>query len=253
MKNAYALLLSVILGLVAVMGVHKLIVRERQRQKDQWHPEAFVVADRHIKEGTVIGPDHVRQQLIAAEGVASGTVLYKDLEKLVLGKAVNRDIPEGEVVMVRDLAVPRPPEPDPVPAGMRLFTVQVGPESGVAGLLRPKDYVDVIGLLREKEQGEERAMTLLQQVKVFSVGQARGPRMGSRSRLSSPFGMGMDEDYRTVTLLVTPRQAELLAYASRGEVILVKRNPTDASPGAVDPSGVGAHNLNEVIEAHRPK
>jgi pilus assembly protein CpaB len=99
----------------------------------------------------------------------------------------------------------------------------------VSGMVEPNDHIDVLGTftLPSTVPGEMESVTLtvLQDVTVLATGQqlARqlsGGRRGAR-----------DTGYSTVTLEVTPREAELLVFAqqARGKLTLSLRNPSDIS------------------------
>ena len=113
-------------------------------------------------------------------------------------------------------------------AELRAMSIPISAESAVAGLVRPTDRVDIIGTYVKpsddpRAEGETITRLLLQDVTVLATGQeyatanaaerARWRRSGS---------------YSSVTLEVTPREAEMLIFMqqSKGKLdLLLRRDP----------------------------
>ena len=76
-------------------------------------------------------------------------------------------------------------------------TVEINEITGVAGYLAPGCHVDVIQTLRDDKTGFPTARTLAQNVKITAIGVRHNPQDG-------------DGGGRSITLLVTPPQAELM-------------------------------------------
>ena len=94
--------------------------------------------------------------------------------------------------------------------------------SAVSGHVRPNDHVDVLATFAtglDKENPELVTMTVVQNVTVLATGAET-----SRTRSSAAAG-----SYGTVTLLVSPREAEVLVFAQqmRGSLFLTLRHPRD--------------------------
>jgi len=118
--------------------------------------------------------------------------------------------------------------------------------SGISGLLRPGDRVDIIGTFPtgSKDQVIPEAgggssvgyitMTLLQNVTLLAVGQD----------IQSNTGDNDNNSYNSVTMSVTVEEAELLTIAqTRGELELLLRHPED-----VDIEPIKKKTLREVLE-----
>jgi pilus assembly protein CpaB len=121
-----------------------------------------------------------------------------------------------------------------VPEGMRAFTIQTPQlSSEVGGFIKPGYHVDVLLTTRsgENQPGEGSiTTTILQNIKVLAVAQKVEEEKKSSDENKKP---ETDEtktitDVRSVTLLVTPTQAETLALGSnRGMLHLSLRNLSD--------------------------
>ncbi len=111
-----------------------------------------------------------------------------------------------------------------IPEGMRAVTVKVDEVSGVAGFIRPGSKVDVVltgaGAELEGKEGKG-AKIILQNVMVLATGQ----------RVTQLEGKEKPQMVNTVTLLVTPEEAERLALAIKmGSLLLTLRSGSDSEP-----------------------
>lgn len=111
---------------------------------------------------------------------------------------------------------------------MRAISVSVNGPASVSGMVRPNDHVDVIGSFNFPQpdgtlkKGDIVTCTILQNVLVLATG-----RDTAKSRGDSSGGQG----YAMVTLEVTPREAEMLAFTEqmKGRLVLTLRNRNDTS------------------------
>jgi pilus assembly protein CpaB len=132
-----------------------------------------------------------------------------------------------------------------LPKGMRAVAMVITPESDAGGFILPEDHVDVL-LTRhdreaEKTTGSEKIVTdtILQNVRVLAVDQAVEEKGGQRVVVG-----------RTVTLELTPQQAETLARAHElGTLSLSLRSLMDSQssmPMGGDDHKEKANSLNTV-------
>ena len=108
---------------------------------------------------------------------------------------------------------------------MRAVSINVGPAAGVSGMVRPNDHVDVIGTFAFSTDPKDVAtLTMLQDVLVLATG-----RETAKSR-DMERSIGRDS-YSLVTLEVSPREAEMIAFAEqmKGRLTLTLRNKNDTS------------------------
>ncbi len=110
---------------------------------------------------------------------------------------------------------------------MRAVSINCSGAAAVSSMVKPNDHVDVIGTFDfDGSQGKKNFVTctILQNVLVLATGSetAKMRRRGS---------LGMSSGYSTVTLEVTPREAEMLAFAEqmKGRLVLSLRNRNDTS------------------------
>src|SRR5579863_8485326 len=176
----------------------------------------LVVTTRPLNVGGQVKPADVKITKIASSAFPKGA--YSKVEE-VLDRAVISNILMEEPIVEGRLA----PKGSglglapTIPPGMRAVTVRVNDVAGVAGFVLPGMHVDVLVTGRPPSGDGDMTSTCLQNILVLSAGQnmqadARGQAM------SAP----------TVTLLVTPEQAETLTLAGAdGHVQLVLRNSSD--------------------------
>jgi Flp pilus assembly protein CpaB len=113
-----------------------------------------------------------------------------------------------------------------------LFVVgQYAGAAAVSGMVNPNDHVDVIGTFTFPDESGKRqndamvTCTILQNVLVLATGKTTAKMAGRMNDGST------QNSYSTVTLEVTPREAEMLAFAEqiRGRLSLSLRNRSDVS------------------------
>jgi pilus assembly protein CpaB len=104
-----------------------------------------------------------------------------------------------------------------IPPGMRAVSVRVTDVVGVAGFVQPGLKVDVLVTGRPPRGEAPMTSTVLQNITVLSSG-----------TMLAPDARGQAINAQSVTLLVTPEQAEILTLASNeGRIQLVLRNSKD--------------------------
>ncbi|MHB8230458.1 MAG: Flp pilus assembly protein CpaB [Vulcanimicrobiaceae bacterium] len=110
--------------------------------------------------------------------------------------------------------------PVQITPGMRAVSIGVNPVEDVAGLIQPGDRVDVIAIPPRQGQAPPPASAILRGVRVLAVGQS----IEYNSATPPPAG----QNSSTVTLEVTPRQADLLAMADLNTTLrLALRSPKE--------------------------
>jgi pilus assembly protein CpaB len=106
--------------------------------------------------------------------------------------------------------------------GMRAVSIPVDRVKDVSGLIQPGDRVDVIAIPPSRSNGPPpRAVTIFRSIRVLAVGTA----LENPSATPSPEEQGAS----TVTLEVTPNQADVLAWADQNATLrLSLRSPREA-------------------------
>ena len=115
-------------------------------------------------------------------------------------------------------------------AGTRAMTIEVNAVSGVAGFVKPGDFVDIV--LTENRSGDLRARTIMQNVRVIGVDQDYGE------------GAETNRIARTLTVEVTPEDGQRLALAQRAGSLSLTLRTTDGGTDAPLP----AMSLSELLD-----
>ncbi|NLB69102.1 MAG: Flp pilus assembly protein CpaB [Lentisphaerae bacterium] len=235
MKQKFVLIISLAAGLLAAVLAYiwlnsKKAEFDREYAKLMGRGKASVVAsDAALPVGTVIENSDIGIMKIDLAAVTDDHILEKDAMRVIGRKLIystGSRTPllwtylDGGKQRFRTLS-------DDIQQGMRAVSIPVSGASGVSGMLRPNDSVDVLGsfVLNSAPgtpliEAEMVTLTVLQNVTVLAVGD-RTVRSQVDSRSASNYG--------TVTLHVTPREAEVLVFAQqmRGKLFLTLRNSTD--------------------------
>ncbi|MBC5828989.1 MAG: Flp pilus assembly protein CpaB [Candidatus Eremiobacteraeota bacterium] len=108
--------------------------------------------------------------------------------------------------------------------GMRAMTIPVDMVKSVAGLIEAGDYVDVVAVPPRGPDAQPKAFTIMRDIEVLAV----GSQLENAAATPAPMAAGSEGDPRTVTLQVSPRQAELLALADMNSTLrLALRSPQE--------------------------
>jgi pilus assembly protein CpaB len=214
-------------------------LRAKHRELEQLRAEIYagarkiaVVAAAHdIPRGTVIERDDLGKLDIFERQAPDMVVMVEDV-MLILGKRTEFEIKAGKPIQWSLIEGGSPVDQGLAPTihpGLRAISLAVGGAAAVSGMVQPNDRVDVLGtfpLPSPSAPGEMETVTLtvLQDVTVLAVGQTLA-KQAQRARQAAR------TTYSSVTLEVTPREAELLVFAqqARGQLALSLRNPTDVS------------------------
>jgi pilus assembly protein CpaB len=136
-----------------------------------------------------------------------------------------------------------------VPRGMRALTIEVNEMSGVAGQLTPGSRVDVIATLTGVDARQDVVTrTVAQAVPVTAVGQRVAKPAGAQ-----PAGAAAEAPQvtKSVTLLVTPQQAELIQLvSSAARCTLALRGSRDRE--SFESEGVSLSQLRGQVENELP-
>jgi pilus assembly protein CpaB len=193
----------------------------------------IVVAANDIPSGTTIrekdiGWDSIFESASPADVVTRDEWQQIVSKKVMLGVGKNRAILWGNIegadkVSESSLAaVVRP--------GMRAISLAISGASAVSGMIQPNDRIDILGTFTtpsRKVPGEMETatITVLQDVTVLATGQTTAKQYFMKRRQAG------SASYSTLTVEVTPREAELLIFAqqAKGNLFLALRNPSDVS------------------------
>ncbi|MGH9631729.1 MAG: Flp pilus assembly protein CpaB [Bryobacteraceae bacterium] len=239
---------SLIFALIVSVVFYKMTASSGSPPKQEpSNLKEVVVAARPLPVGVTIKPGDVKMGKISADLFPAGT--FSTIEE-VLDRPLISNILADEPIQAGRLAergsgLGLAPI---IPVGMRAVAVRVSDVAGVAGFVLPGLRVDVLVTGRPPNGDQTVTTTCLQNILVLSAGQTIQPDSRGEA-INTP----------TVTLLVTPEQAEVLTLAgNEGRVQLVLRNGSDQAiektPGSALSGLYGRHGKPEPKPvAPRPK
>jgi pilus assembly protein CpaB len=177
-----------------------------------------LVAASDIPARTTITPAMVKRVVVPVQG-AEPDALHDTVP--AVGSLSLISIPAGAQLTASKVG--RPSDvglPVRLDSGMRAVSIQIDKVKGVSGLVQPGDRVDIIAIPPRQGSDPAPAAAILRGVKVLAVGTS----LETTSATPSP----EEQMSTTVTLEVTPRQADLIAMADTNATLrLALRSPRE--------------------------
>jgi pilus assembly protein CpaB len=209
--------IALLLALIAGVGAYNFLSgRSRMAEQARLQTVGIVVAQVDIPLGSTITPgqvavsswpkDNYPKDVLVDPKIAVGRVAMRDFfrgEPVVESKLVSSDKSAGLLSLK-------------VLPGMRAFTVRVGEANALGGFIVPDARVDVVVTMTPAHSTEQDkiAKIVLEDVRVLAAGQV------IEQKDNKPTA-----SINTVTLAVTPEEAEKLALASNiGILQIILRN-----------------------------
>ena len=240
MKRKIVLIASVVCGLLAaVLTRFYLSAKDAEVSalKDsinrRYGTMDVLCFSKDVPAGTSLAKSDLGLKTVPAIGMR-GMALTAENVTDVVGRKILLGHRRGDVLIWADVEGGDPTSKglsSDIKKQMRAVSINCSGAASVSSMVRPNDHVDVIGtfdLGEAHSSGSVRAKslvtcTILQNVLVLATGMqtAKG-----RAR-----GGAVSAGYSTVTLEVTPREAEMLAFAEqiKGRLVLSLRNGNDTS------------------------
>jgi len=237
MKQKFILIVSISIGILAAILSNAWIrsqeadlKKERNRLYAGAEKTEVIVAARPLPSGTTIQASDLGGYSVFTSSITDDNVMRGDATRII-GRTLLYPLDTKNPVLwtyidggkqrSRNLS-------DDIKAKMRAVSIPVSGSSGVSGMVRPNDSVDVLGsfVLPSSRTGapadelEMVTLTVLQNVTILAIGSDTQRTFSERKNNSG---------YGSVTLHVTPREAEVLVFAQqmKGKLFLTLRNPSD--------------------------
>lgn len=221
-KSLVLLILALGCGLVASIGINQVMAnRHAGPAQGAVETTPIFVALGEIGIGDPLTAEMLKLEEWPKEKVPVGAVSnLQDLE----GRRCKQRFYPGEPILEAKLLAPGEKGQSPtdlIPKGYRVVSIRVDAVSSSSGMILPGDRVDLLVHVQEnpsKGISQARTQTFLQNVKVFAVDD-----LYSRENEGAVSA-------KTISLLVTPDQAELVMLAGNlGTLQLVMRSANDDS------------------------
>ncbi|MEW5783783.1 MAG: Flp pilus assembly protein CpaB [Bacillota bacterium] len=217
-SNLRLLIVAVIFGLLTVGALNLYLQRIRQPAYIEETKTEVVVAVKTIPVHTRITADMLATTSLPAESVHPD-VIRNTMD--AVGAVTRSEIIQGEQVLAGRIVTneQRTTLSYRIPENMRAIAIPVNEVTGVAGYISVGDKVDVIVSYQQNKAIAEEPVTytVFQNIGVLAVGNIPVEKDGQEPQLVG-----------TITLSVSPAQAEVLAFAFlNGSFHLTLRSPTD--------------------------
>jgi pilus assembly protein CpaB len=226
-KSLALLALALGCGLVASLGITQVMSKRDQGGAPAGGGQTVLVAVKEVPLGNVLSAQDVKLEEWPKDKLPAGALTrVEDIEgRRAKARLFPHDFILDQKLLSKDASVGG--YDALIPKGYRVATVRVDSQSGGAGLLLPGSRVDLlVHVTRDPNKGflETTTKTILEDLKVFAVNDvvsmdSSGPETKSIQA-------------RTVSLLVTPSQAEKITLANElGTIRLIMRPPEDDAKG----------------------
>jgi pilus assembly protein CpaB len=218
-KTIITIAVAIACGLLAIILVNSYIAGKEEVLYQGMEMVSIVVLTRETRAGEKITPELIAKREVPQKYVDTNAVLAKDYE-LLIGQNLVYPMKRGDAILWSSLTSEaerlKTGLASTITRGERALSITMGGVSAVSGFIRPNDHIDILLTVRNRKDGEEATITLLQNMTVL----ATGNQMSSDSKENSGYG--------SLTLLVTSEEAELLVFAQqKGQLVSVLRNPED--------------------------
>lgn len=239
MKRTIVLVISVLVGLVAaVMTRFYIVMKEneveayRAQMVARYGEKTVLVFSRDIPSGTILEKSDLGLRTLPSLGLSEDQVLTEPDADTIVGKRLLFGHSVGEPVFWNDIDGGNPRSRGlaaDIKGKMRAISINCSGAASVSGMIRPNDHVDVIGTFSfPDDDGRLRSsdietMTILQNVLVLATGQTTAKNDRDDG--------GFNRSYSTVTLQVSPREAEVIVFAEqmKSRLVLTLRSETDTT------------------------
>lgn len=182
-------------------------------------PRTVIVAATDIPARTTITPQMLKSETRPASTLEPDAIANVTTANGALSLIT---IPAGAQITTSKVGRPQQVGlPVRLAPGRRAVSIQIDKVKGISGLLQPGDRVDVIAIPPKQGNNPPPAATILRGIRVLAIG-----NMLETTSATPPPDM---LNSTTVTLEVTPRQADLLAMADENTTLrLALRSPRES-------------------------
>lgn len=232
------LMLLVVGGLAAAYVAKTLLAADGSLATVETRTVPMAVAD--LKPGTVVTEAHLGVGRMAVREFREHPGMLLE-NRAIVGRVVKEPIQAGTPILFSQLYQPGEQPPLEVGSGMRAISVSLkDPVALVDGRIAPGQYVDVHFTLNNTGTGNADryrgsiTVTLFKGVRVLALGTGAGT-------------LGRNRGNNSVTLELTPGQANIVIQAaSRGDITL-SYNPDGKGTGGVGSNRDDRATLDEIL------
>ncbi|MDB4937182.1 MAG: Flp pilus assembly protein RcpC/CpaB [Labilithrix sp.] len=239
--NRRALLVAFVVG---ILGVFLLLLYQRRFELEASGGEKIklLIAVKRVERGKPITDEAISVREVPLAYVDDRSIREVDKNK-ILGLRLGTTVKEQQLLLWTDLATgsdDRKELSSLVLPGYRAVSIRAARDDTSITLLRPGDYVDVIGVLGASNAEAKSAVVLLQRVLVLAMGSETSP-----DALDQRDNRNQAENLLTLSLTLSEAQIIALA-AERGRLAVAVRHPDDQQK-----AGVTDINFDSLLDAKK--
>lgn len=220
--NLKALIVAAVFAVLALASL-AMYTRRLEVEASGGERVAVLMVAKPAKKDSTLSEANLSAREIPIAYVDDRVVRASDKAK-VIGVRVEKDLEPQQALLWSDVAVSGYEDrhlSQLVQPGSRALTLNIAQNYMSVQLLRPGDYVDIVGVVQEGPRPQ--SVVLLQKVLVLAVGENTMPYREPGAAVSSRV-----EQLLTISVTLQESQAVALA-AQKGPVIAVLRSPDDQS------------------------
>jgi len=228
MKQKVLLVTAVIFGLLAMYLTHEYLKNERNKLRARTKRVHLIKMNTSLTEGETITQSDVTEFVTERFANDKGDdIRWGNVRKDAILRKLKHSIRSGAILRYSDLQSEKIKGRDGLAGvlklGQRAISISVDSTSSVTTLVKPGDYVDIVGTFRFPEMKGDRSMdvitmTILQNVYIL----ATGKELAITQRYSAN---RKRKGYSTVTLSLTPKEVEMIIFATqKGRLTLSLRS-----------------------------
>jgi pilus assembly protein CpaB len=240
MKQKIILVISIVFGLIAAVITRTYLTAKEAEYNDlkkrflnRYGTMEVLCFNKDLPGGTTLSQSDIGIKTVPKSGLR-GQALTEANVMDVIGRKIISGHSRGEVLFWSDIEGGNPVSgglASDIRSKMRAVSINASGAAAVSGMVRPNDHVDVIGTFSfpgkdPSANGAQELVTytILQNVLVLATGKQTAKTPNITGSFGSP-----SASYSTVTLEVTPREAEMLVFAEqiKGRLSLALRNRND--------------------------
>ncbi len=145
MKSRMALIVAIILGSVATLGVYAVIQQAKQDSAAAQTKEKVAFAKTELASGDTLVADMIEWKEVPSNYISKDNILQRDKDIFFTKKLTSKVSQDAPIMRTYfqigavDISVEKPAQ------GYRAISVPIEYHQGVSGLLRPGQRVDIIG------------------------------------------------------------------------------------------------------------
>ena len=236
MRQKILMLAAVFFGVLAFIFTYQQIKQERSKIMNSAVRVRLIRMKADMSEGDKLMESDIEMfETMRFANAANTLEIPWDRRTDVIGSPLRSMVRKGDILTWRDFKQvfskdDRTGLPAQTRSGWRAISIPVSQVSSVSGLIRPNNFVDVIGTFHFPDAKGDASldtvtMTILQRVKVLATGTDIGYAQQNGAQAGASVA---GRSYSTVTLELTPKEVEMIIFAQqKGALTLSLRSYED--------------------------